>query len=433
MERGILFAAVPPKRVSRIVTSLLNIDQLYGSLQSTWDKIRADVFSHFLLFLVLFGLVGVTVPTMSLPKISAQQLMGNDWFELAKETNLLFLVPIAAIVLIVLYGALLRIFSRFLVTLVAFVFLPQDYRPLLEKEIGKDHLLTIALTLDKDDFTLDDIFQRMGELLLLYTTKRKEEVQTYQKNIGKLSKNAYVYAGNASTFLVAWILLFVLLPNGSEWKLDNQHLFWPVTLLLMGAVVWTWMRTRRALFKTPILQIIYVSLLLRSDPDMKSDISQSNERYSQIWERLEKLLSDEEEKQQRSSQGPSLIEFLRYYFSETRSGVEDEKAPRKKPARLRDRFEGFPFSSLYWMGHSFERSNAEDPLFEKDDAERPLSGKAVVKFPLFRNYKAEPQKYAGAWLVGYIAYLYYRIHIRSISFLRRMWQFLLFYLRGGAP
>jgi hypothetical protein len=412
------FAFVPPKLVSLSMTSLLNIDQLYGSLQSTWDKIRADVFSHFLLFLVLLG-VGTTVPAMPLLKIDPQQLMENHWFELAKETNILFLAPVAIIVLIVLYGAALRSIGRLILVFQAFVFPPPDYGPLLVKHVGRDHLATIALTLDKDDFTLDDIIQRMGELLLLYTAKRKEDVQSYQQNLGKLSKNAYIYAGNASTFLVAWILAFVLLPNSSEWKLDNQDLFWPVTVLLTGAVVWTWTRTRRTLSMLPVIQTSYISLLLRSDPDMKSDISRSNERYSQIWRRLEDLQSDEEEKQRRSSQDPSLGRFLRYYLKESRSGVEDEirhsgngveksPAPLWYPRRYRilrqdEPLRGLPFRTLYWVGYIFETSNTE--FLDR----------------------------AGRWLTGYFAYLYYRTHNQFTSILRRVWQFLTFYLRGGMP
>jgi hypothetical protein len=278
------------------MTTLLNIDQLYGSLQSAWGKIQADVFSHLLLFLVLFGFIGVTVPAIPLRKIDPQQLMENSWFVLAKETNTLLLIPVAVIVIVLLYGALLRIVGSFLWTLQGIVLAPENYGPLLLRNAGTDNLSTIAMTLEKEDFTLDEILNRTGELSFLYRAKRPEDVKSFEEGLGKLSKNAGIYTGNVTMFLLVWILLFILLPDTVEWKKDNQEHFWLVSLLLTGALMWTWVQARRALRMLPIVQTVYISLLLRSDPDMKDDLSQSNNKYSKVRERIGELESQQWEK-----------------------------------------------------------------------------------------------------------------------------------------
>jgi hypothetical protein len=85
-----------------------DINALFGSLSATWAKIRADVFFHVFLFLVLFQILHVSMPTLPIPKVKLADIMSSDWYTFAKDTSLLLLAPVVFIGAIVLHGAILR-------------------------------------------------------------------------------------------------------------------------------------------------------------------------------------------------------------------------------------------------------------------------------------------------------------------------------------
>src|SRR5262249_49788273 len=133
-----------------------------------------------------------------------------------------------------------------------------------------------------------------------------------------------------------------------------------------------------------------VSMMIRADPDMKAVLEVSEERRENVNERLGELLRKEQE---HADSRPSLLEFVRH-----KTGLRKRTSGEEGVGRDR----GWPLPSLYTSGLPFAREKERYAQYDK------------------------------LWLAGYVAYLYYRLHGRSLDLARAVWQ-LTRYIVTGAP
>jgi HAMP domain-containing protein len=368
--------------------TLSDVQVLYGSVRNTWAKSQAHIIAHVLLALVIFVLFRATLPGVVIPPLDANIIANNEWFKLAKETGFVYACFVFPIIAIAAYVAVLRFAGGMLVALSMLVFPPSPRRKPF-------HLLTpamlepLALTLKKDNFDMGDLTTRSAEFVIKYQSKKNEAWENYQKSIEGLTKNAQVYLGDFLVFALVWVVLFRFTPEAA-WVQANQAHFWPVLLVLLGLAWFAWFRVSRAVAAVPSLLLMFVSMMLRTDPDVTPLLEIGEEERTQLWEKLEALLRRERNTADRR---PSLRRFVasRLGFSESDSG--DKRSPVDR---------GFPLYSLYERGSRF----AWD--------------------------KKQYEHYNNEWLSRYVAYLYYRLHTRLSNLARTLGQ-LIRYIVTGAP
>lgn len=346
---------------------LSDVQDLYGSAQSTWAKSQAHVFSHIVLVIVLFLVCGVTVPEIQVPKIGAAQIADNAWFKLAKDTGIIYVCLVIPIVLAAAYGGLLRIVGQWLTALLALL-RPPNTRLIEPRIVNVSVLEPLALVLEKRDFEIHDLVNESGTLAMRYQSKKSEQWEQYQRGLSNLTKNSSIYLGDFLVFLVGWVLVFHFFPQWT-WVHQNRSKYWPVLVILFALSWFVWFRVSRVLAIMPSLFLVYVSALVRTDPDMAARLEPSEDTRTAVYERLEKLLRDE---QVRNNQVPSLHKYLAHRLgmgNSSRIGTSDE-------------FRGWPLHSVYVTGRRFAWDDKQ-----------------------VSNYDDE-------WLKRYWAYLYFKIYDR---------------------
>jgi len=70
-----------------------DILKTYNALQSVWERIRADVFSHAIFAVLIFYISDVRLPSFSIPALNIDTLAKDQYFLFAKDTGLIFLLP----------------------------------------------------------------------------------------------------------------------------------------------------------------------------------------------------------------------------------------------------------------------------------------------------------------------------------------------------
>jgi HAMP domain-containing protein len=344
------------------MSTLADVQSLYGSVRSSWTKSHAHVVSHLALALVLFMLFRVTFPQVPIPKLSATQIVDNEWFKLAKDTGVIYVSLVIPFVLAAVYVALLRTVGQLLIGVLVFVF-PPDSNQNRMRLLNEWTLEPLALIMKTKDFTIGDLTSKAGELAVKYQSKKNEQWESYQRSLSGLTKNSTVYLGDFLFFLLAWIVLFRMFPHFA-WVRANAPRFWPVVLVLSGLAWFAWFRVSRALRVMPGLLLMFVSTMIRTDPDMASLLEIPAEEHNAVRQRVRELLSDEQDLADRK---PSLRHFILYRLGFSQEANRDQ---------TRKSLSGWPFLSVYQQGSQFSDKPAE--------------------------YDAED------WLENYLAYLYYR-------------------------
>lgn len=347
---------------------LSDVQALYASVRGTWAKSRADIIAHVVLVVVVFWICGATIPKVSVATVDPKQLVGNEWFKLAKDTGLLYLSFVIPILLVTVYAALLRTGGQWLVTIVMLIF-PPSWRKSQYRLLTPWALEPLALTLQKSDFDLSDLHSKSLEFVLKYQDQKDGQWgKLFEPSITKLTKNSQVYLGDFLVFLLCWIAVFKFLPQVS-WVQANEARYWPVVLVLLALALFAWFRVSRALAVLPSMLVMSVSTMIRTDPDMRAALDVSEKKRDSIRGHLEKLLR---EPQEREDSQPSLLSFIRYKLGSFR---------KRHPRHDMRQHPGRPFPRLYDYGS------------------------------LFARHKAIHARYDRQWLAGYFAYLYYRLHM----------------------
>ncbi len=366
-----------------------DVQHLYGGLHSVWQKSQAHVFSHLGLALVVFGICGATLPVPALPSVRADRIMEDKWFQLAKDVGVVYVAFLVPVILIVVYAAVLRILGQLLLTITMLVFPPRADRSryrLLNSWI----LEPLALLAAKEDFELGDLFEKASQFAEKYQSRRRDEWRAYEESLASTSRNTTIYLSDVLVFLAGWIMLYSLAPR-SPFVAANPDRFWPVTLTVTAFGWLLWFRVSRAVAAIPALRLLAVCAAVRADPEMAGVMKAPEDVRDRVRSRIDKLLGDHA---RWLDQKPSLLRYLA-----SRLGFPDRTTSDSSKGR---RVWGRPFPSLYERGSRFswdEESN---------------------------------RKYDQAWLRGYGAYVYYRLHGR-LTHLGKVVVELVRYLVTGVP
>lgn len=365
------------------MSTLSDVQTLFGTVRNTWAKSKADVLAHLILLFLVFIICRATVPHFHLPDISAKQISDNDWFKLAKDTGVIYVSFVFPFLIVAAYLAVLRVVSQFLVAVVMVIFPPSS-------TTGGLHLLNrwtlepLALTLNKKEFEYSDLVTKATQLGVKYQSNKSKSWEAYQKSLSSLTKNSQIYLGNFLIFIIVWVVLFKTFPH-SEWVQQNGNRYWWVLVLLFGLAWFAWFRVSRALKVLPSLMLIYVSSILPADPDMAALINASEAEKEAVRDRLEEILKKERDRAKRE---PSLKAML-------------IRAKNTSPDDYRQSRPGFPFTGLYEKGSRF-------------------------------YWLPDTTNFGDNGLIDYVSFLYYRIHNRLTALGRALWH-LARYVVTGAP
>ena len=372
------------------MSTLSDVQALYGSVRDTWAKSQTHVVAHLVFAAVVFWLCSASLPDLKLSLPMAASITDNVWYKLAKDTGVVYATFVLPVVALAVYGALLRAGGQLLVTVLVLV-LPPGTRGNRYRLLTPPVLEPLALTLDRAEFSLGDLMTRAGEMALKYQSAHQEQWQEYQRSIGELARNSQTYLGDFMVFLAAWVALWRFMPPNT-WTQANAGLFWPVALSLAALAAFAWFRVSRAMQAMPALLLMHVSMMVRADADLASALAVPDERRRQVRDTIERLLREEQE---RADARPSIVRYVLYRLDLDHlamNGAEDK----------RRRVHGRPFPKLYEAGERF----AWD--------------------------RARYSDYGGDWLPDYGAYVYYRLHRWLRRLLSAGWQ-LLRYVVTGAP
>src|ERR1041385_7503293 len=107
-----------PAGAWRSMSVLSDVQQLYGSLQTTWEQSRAHLVAHAVLAFVVFLVCGAALPQIAAPHVEPKEIMNNDWFKLAKDTGLIYVALAIPFLAIAAYLALLGKLGQFAVMII---------------------------------------------------------------------------------------------------------------------------------------------------------------------------------------------------------------------------------------------------------------------------------------------------------------------------
>lgn len=369
----------------------------YEALQTVWTKIRAEIISHAVLFVILVKLIGINLPHLVIPAINPQDLLSNPYYQLIKETGLFFLFPLLVLLALAVYLILFRAISRFFSTiLITLSPLPQ-VTPLIFKKISTNELLVFATMSDEDDLSQSDINLAFTKLLTKYRIERKADFDSYLQGVPAYNDSSVSYLGHFAFFLIAWLVIHsISLPGNLGFTISNG-VFWKGFFWFSLGLIWSWIRMTNLLemnITTTIKAVIYFA---QTDKELTKKLElvsrENEEKRRKVLARLKEL------KVEVATENPSLYRYLRYKFNPRKSEIKsrsDKNSKLHKPIRRKY----MASNSLYARGHAFR--NGKDLSYNFDDDE---------------------------WLFNYTAYLYYNLYmflkIRILAFvsLLKFWLF----------
>jgi hypothetical protein len=108
------------------MSTLSDVQALYGSVRETWAKSYAHVISHVVLAAVVFWIGRATMPEISVGPIDPKLVFESDWFKLAKDSGIVYVSFVIPIVILAAYATLLRSVGRLLVVMLIAIFNPSS-------------------------------------------------------------------------------------------------------------------------------------------------------------------------------------------------------------------------------------------------------------------------------------------------------------------
>jgi len=263
----------------------------FTAISETWEKIHADIISHVVAFILVFYIGGTAFPRITLPLINPQIILDNSWFHLAKEMNLLFLGPIFILVLIVAYVAILHALGQVALRLFSSSGVDNVLNHILN-EANKPSFEFLALSLGKEDFTINQVMQKFLDLTLKYQIEAKEDFKTFTKRFIATNIAATIYVKNALAFIVAWVAIFLFLPKTTVWIIENEKHFWPVFILLFIFYLVAKIRLNIIDRKSFLFQLATIVIFMKKDKDYVNLQNESDQKRDSIKQRLNEILSD---------------------------------------------------------------------------------------------------------------------------------------------
>src|SRR5262245_61482573 len=80
-----------------------DVQELYGTLHTTWGKVRVHVISHLIVLSLVYWVGGLAFINFAFPNVSAKEIADNDWFKLAKDMGLIYVLILVPIILVSVY------------------------------------------------------------------------------------------------------------------------------------------------------------------------------------------------------------------------------------------------------------------------------------------------------------------------------------------
>jgi len=157
------------------MSTLSDVQALYGSVQDTWTKSQAHVIAHVVLAGVVFGVCGATIPELRIEPDALKAVLNSEWYKLTKDTGVVYAFLVVPVVLLAAYAGLLRAGGQLVVAVVMVVFSPS-------RRANPYRLLTpwalepLALYVENSDFSLSEL-----------QTKSSEPMLKYQSHVGALT------------------------------------------------------------------------------------------------------------------------------------------------------------------------------------------------------------------------------------------------------
>jgi hypothetical protein len=278
-----------------------DVRELYGTLHTTWGKVRVHAISHTIFFVLVFWIGGLTLANFTLPNINAinaKDILENDWFKLAKDTGLVYVALLLPVLFVSVYLTAFDLLGRILSGFFTILFLTAPKSRF--SGISASELAPIAMVMPNDEFELQHLLTKSIEIMFKFKEQKPQEWNVYQKALSRMTGNSLQYLGDFCTLLLLWIVLFVV---HSRIKMNVTH-FLPVCLILIAFIWFASMRASRALAVLPILQVKFVWAMIQTHPSLISPVDIADKDRQRRLLRLEKLLTTvtKEEDQDKFSQ-----------------------------------------------------------------------------------------------------------------------------------
>jgi hypothetical protein len=286
------------------MSAISDVQALYGGIQGTWVKSREHICSHFVMFIIVYVLRGATFPHIQVPMLSPNALLNNGWYKLATETGIIYASLLIPVLIVAGYASFISTASRFLLGM-AMAIIPPLPKPNYFRIANSWMLEPLAILLKKEEFTLTDLVLKSSELVMRYQSMKNDIWENYQRSIYEVSKNSQIYLGDFLFFFLGWNLIFSLARH-SSWLQDNSFLRYRVSLILIALIVMTWFRVAHAVAAVPALQLLYVSMMIRSDTQLAPLLDIPEESKEKIRNNIDDLLRRDKEVQK---QGPSIARY----------------------------------------------------------------------------------------------------------------------------
>jgi hypothetical protein len=285
---------IPPQE-SRLVESITRKPD--ETLRTTWSKVRLHAISH----IVLNWMGGISLSGFSLPQSNAHEIMKNQWYILAKDTGLVYVIPMLPIVVVSFYLVVFTLTAQGM-SLIAITVLsapPRRNDPL--SRVSAQELTPIAFSLPNDDFDLAAIFLQSEAMMFKF--KENHNISEVFQTLQARAESSIQYPVDFCTLLLFWLFLSIILRTNS-WIQMSWTDFRLVCLMLVALISISSIRASLAFLAKQILQIKFVAGFMWLDPSFLASVLTRSDALAARINRLEEILKfrKDEEDQRKLSQ-----------------------------------------------------------------------------------------------------------------------------------
>ena len=368
------------------MTNPLDYIKYFDAIQNAWSNLRADVISHLIAALGLYLLAGMPCPSFTTSDFGS--MLTSPPIESLRQAGLLVYLPVMLAAGIFIYGILLRAVGGCLSSVQFMLFPPRSQNWTTSRLVSDSDIETVALTLNRDDFTSADMQWRLSDLSLRYSMQPEMRPGSFILSVRQGRQHSLGYLRNGLVFLLGWITLYVVLPADGIGGTFVQGQFLSTVVLLLAFVLWARLRVLAMIRLLQGCEISTLAQMVRRDPELRLVVNRARRVYPDLRRRIRELRDEGRQGRRR----PSLAAYARARLW----GAKEVGDPYANLGRR-----GWPFRGTYEIGKRFA-------------------------FDESRN-----QSYDRQWLSQYCAYCYYLVWER-MQITSRVFRRLLGYLLTGA-
>jgi hypothetical protein len=358
--------------------------QLYDQFATTWERVRANIFSH-AIGAGLLWFVGFVPPRPSIDAVQKVLHQNQVYQALGDAVGSNALLSVFITLMIALYVITLKEAGRILGS-AALIILPSfSWLGLFEKALTPELLFYCAATLEPGTYKPLDLKWRISELVFEYSLGQPAAFKEILDRDQTRQQDAGTYFANATVFLVAWILSLRLLPTASPLALSIKSVYWSG----LAALAFYFLITRARVFdasRSISIQLAQAaSALIRNDSFYADRLAAARSNPKPYRELLDCFLELKEEPDNK----PSLKAYLK-----ARLGLLQVKTDQGSNAKISEDSSWMKFR-LY--ARQAERPDYKDPhwllkygswilIFRLGVIIRGLSDNVLRMFGLRRRY-----------------------------------------------